>query len=626
MPMLEITRGPGRGRMASLPEGGGVIGRGESCTLRIDDAHASRAHAEIIHRGPGTYLLNDLGSANGTRLNGRRIGGPTGLAEGDDIEIGETVIRFRLRPTVSGGAEEVVPAEAPTVFTRMDARTLPALAGADAERADALRFLLDLARAAESADRPARLAAVLARGLAEAVACDRVFLLLNAGGAMTPVERPLEAHEKRLYRLPFSSTVVEEARSTGSAVLARPREEARFRQARSVGAGGIDSAICVPLFAGEDCLGALYLDRVEGGAPFAQTDLELATAAGVQSSVALLNLRRMEELRQSRDRIEAELTGPAGVLGQSERFREVFAFIERAAPTEAAVLVLGESGTGKELVARALHRESPRSDRAFVVVNCAALPETLAEAELFGHAKGAFTGAEQARPGYFVAADGGTIFLDEVGELPGAVQAKLLRVLESGEVAPVGEAATRRVDVRVVAATNRDLRAAAEAGAFRQDLFYRLNVLTVTLPPLRERGGDVRLLLEHFLDYYAARVGRPALRFSGEALRLALAYPWPGNVRELRNVVERVAILATGEEVTARELPPEIRGGGPPPAGGSAESGAPLRSLGEVEKAHILRVLEAAGGNKTKAAEVLGIDRSTLYARLRQYGVADAEA
>jgi DNA-binding NtrC family response regulator len=206
------------------------------------------------------------------------------------------------------------------------------------------------------------------------------------------------------------------------------------------------------------------------------------------------------------------------------------------------------------------------------------------------------------------------------------VQAKLLRVLESGEVAPVGEAATRRVDVRVVAATNRDLRAAAEAGAFRQDLFYRLNVLTVTLPPLRERGGDVRLLLEHFLDYYAARVGRPALRFSGEALRLALAYPWPGNVRELRNVVERVAILATGEEVTARELPPEIRGGGPPPAGGSAESGAPLRSLGEVEKAHILRVLEAAGGNKTKAAEVLGIDRSTLYARLRQYGVADAEA
>ncbi len=625
MPMLEIVKGPGQGRTAGLPEGGGVIGRGASCTLRIEDAHASRAHAEIIHRGPETYVLNDLGSANGTRRNGRRIGGPTELNDGDDIEIGATVIRFRLRTTVHEVPDGEGAPEAATVFTRMDARTLPDLGGQETERADALRFLLDLARAAEAAERPERLAAVLARGLAEAVACDRVFLLLDAGETMTPVERPLEAHEKRLYRLPFSSSVVEEARRTGAAVLARPREESRFRQAQSVGAGSIDSAICVPLFAGEDLLGALYLDRVEGGAPFARADLELATAAGVQSSVALLNLRRMEELRQSRDRIEAELTGPAGVLGQSERFREIFAFIGRAAPTDASVLILGESGTGKELVARAIHRESPRADRAFVVVNCAALPETLAEAELFGHAKGAFTGAEQARPGYFAAAHGGTIFLDEVGELPEAVQAKLLRVLEAGEVAPVGEAATRRVDVRVVAATNRDLRAAAEAGDFRQDLSYRLNVLAVTLPPLRERGEDVRLLLEHFLEYYAARVGRPKLRFSEEALARCLAYSWPGNVRELRNMVERVAILAEGEEVKLRELPEEIRGPRPAPAGPAAQGAAPFRSLGDVEKAHILRVLDAAGGNKTRAAEILGIDRSTLYARLRQYGVESGE-
>ena len=314
--------------------------------------------------------------------------------------------------------------------------------------------------------------------------------------------------------------------------------------------------------------------------------------------------------------------------------REIAQFIDRAAPSNSVVLILGESGTGKELVARATHYKSTRSDAPFVVVNCAALSEQLIESELFGHVKGSFTGATADRCGRFEMAHEGTIFLDEIGELTNNCQTKLLRVLEQGEIAR-WRRARPQVDVRVLAATNRDLQTEVKAGRFREDLFYRLNVLSVCLPPLRERGGDVQILLEHSLTTAAIRGGRPRMEFSEEATQALMRYRWPGNVRELRNLCERMAVLCPNEVIGIADLPAEcqaVAGEIPDRPGESAlqlaivkpvahridetHASIPLTGdkLADIEKIHILKVLESADNNKKLAAEKLGIDRSTLYA------------
>lgn len=299
-----------------------------------------------------------------------------------------------------------------------------------------------------------------------------------------------------------------------------------------------------------------------------------------------------------------------GMIGQSEAMRRVYRLIERAAGARVPVLITGESGTGKELVARAIHEAGPGRDGPFVPVNAAAIPEALFESELFGHAKGAFTGAGSARRGAFVAADGGTLLLDEVGELPALAQAKLLRVLQDQRIRPVGEDRERAVDVRIITATNRDLEAMARTGEFRQDLFFRLHVLPIELPPLRERAGDVDLLLTAFLED-AADEG-PGPRPSPAALDAMRRYAWPGNVRELRNLAERLVVLADGGSIEIDDLPEAIRAA--PARAVEATDDRPLR---DVELDHIRAVLERAGGNKTRAAEILGIDRKSLRERLK---------
>jgi len=515
-------------------------------------------------------------------------------------------------------------AEPETIIQVMETQALPLFAekAGREEQVNALRFLLDLARAAEEADRPELLAQILAEGVTKAISADRVLLFVGKDESMRPIERTLPKHLQRIYAQPYSTSVVKQVATQRVAVLSCLAEDDRFKDARSVTSSQITSAICVPLIVGADLLGALYLDRLGEADIFTAGDLELATAAGLQCSMALLNIRRLDELRASRDRLEAELTGPAGFVGESRALKPVYEFIERAAPTDAGVLILGESGTGKELVARAIHKASPRVDRPFVIVNCAALAASLAGAELFDHARRACAGADKSRPDRLLAADGETIFLDEVGELSEPVQAKLLRVLEEGEIAPVGEAGVRHIDVRVIAATNRDLAAEVESGRFRRDLYFRLNVLAVELPPLRKRGEDVGLLIQHFVQFFGQRCSRPGLRISDEVMQACVKYLWPGNVRELKNAVERVVILARGEEISMADLPPEIRGDQvirvPGGAGG-------LRPLSDVEQEHILAVLEQVNNNKKRAAEILGIDRSTLYAKLKQYGVDGGE-
>jgi len=300
------------------------------------------------------------------------------------------------------------------------------------------------------------------------------------------------------------------------------------------------------------------------------------------------------------------------MVGSSAAMQKVFAVIEKVAPLDVTVLVTGESGTGKELVANAIHRNSSRSEGALVVANCAAIPVGLIESELFGHEKGAFTGAAARRQGRFEAASGGTLFLDEIGELPAESQAKLLRVLEEKKVTRVGGTEAVDVDVRIVAATNRHLRADVEAGRFRQDLLFRLEVVSVEMPALRDRSGDMPELAEFFLERYRCKADRRLEGFSEQAMEKLISHNWPGNIRELKNVIERAAILGSGPEIGAEDiLLPEA----------AVRKDGRFETLAEVERRHIERAMALAGGNKKKAAEMLGIPRSSLYDKLREYGL-----
>ncbi len=308
------------------------------------------------------------------------------------------------------------------------------------------------------------------------------------------------------------------------------------------------------------------------------------------------------------------------MVGRSEAMTRVFKSIARVAPLTVSVLVQGETGTGKELVARAIHDAGPRSSGPYVAVNCPSLPEGLLESELFGHVRGAFTGANADRPGLFEAADKGTILLDEIGDMPLAVQAKLLRVLESNEVRRVGSSSVRHVDVRVLAATNCDLDTAVRDGSFREDLLYRLNAVTIRVPPLRDRVEDIPLLVGHFLRRFAT-AGKAA-KITDNALAALHSYPWPGNVRELAHVIERAVALARGPRIDVDELPSVIRHGNERKSDAAPGS---LQTLEAVERAHILSVLKSVGGVRRRAAAILGVDRKTLYRKLLRYGLAEAD-
>ena len=310
-------------------------------------------------------------------------------------------------------------------------------------------------------------------------------------------------------------------------------------------------------------------------------------------------------------------------VGRNRRFLEVLKLAETVAPTDSTVLITGESGTGKEILARYIHALSEREGGPFVSINCGALPETLLESELFGHVRGAFTGAVRDKVGLLVAAKGGTFFLDEVGEMSPALQVKMLRALQEREVVPVGATEPVPIDVRIIAATNRDLEQEIRRGTFRSDLYYRLNVITLHLPPLRERRDDIPLLTEHFLRVLAERTGAPQpLKVSSEAMEALQSYDWPGNVRELENALERAAVLCQGDVLTPAELPARVVERQPEPL--VSEKPPPNPTLEVIERAYIYWVLKAEGGNKARAAEVLGIDPSTLYRKLNRYGMNDA--
>ena len=336
------------------------------------------------------------------------------------------------------------------------------------------------------------------------------------------------------------------------------------------------------------------------------TDEELLSA--VQRVLDKLKVRRSVHKP-----LEQAIRVHKGFIGNSKVTQRVFVAIGKAASTSATVLITGESGTGKELAARAIHYGGARSSAPFVPVNCGGIPEALLESELFGHVKGAFTGAIESRAGFFHAADGGTIFLDEVSDMSLAMQVKLLRVLQDKKVCMVGSNRTRKVDVRILAATNKDLQGLVKKVLFREDLFYRLNVITITIPPLRERGDDILLLAHHFLTKFAAELGKPQLRFSDKALQSLRGYNWPGNVRELENVIQHLVVMTDGGLIDVPDLPSLMRFSALRKTGFT-------RTLAEVEGEYISNVLASVDGNKTRAAEILGINRKTLRQKLRKMG------
>jgi two-component system response regulator AtoC len=348
--------------------------------------------------------------------------------------------------------------------------------------------------------------------------------------------------------------------------------------------------------------------------PFDLEQLHLSVRRAVQHRSLREEVTRLRRLLAGSRQFEQ-------IVGTSDAMKRVFDLIDRVAGSESSVLVTGESGTGKELVARALHQRSPRREGPFIALSCAAMPEQLLESELFGHEKGAFTDARAAHDGLFGQADGGTLFFDEIGDMPLSLQPKILRALQERKVRRVGGGAEVPFDARIVAATHRDLEEAVEEKDFREDLFFRINVIHIDLPPLRARGNDILLLSQHFLESFAARAGKQVSGFAAATAEKLLGYEWPGNVRELQNCIERAVALAQYDKITVEDLPEKIRQyrrTSVPVAGGEPSE---LLTMDEVERRHVLRVLETVGGNKTLAAQVLGFDRKTLYRKLARYGI-----
>ncbi len=434
----------------------------------------------------------------------------------------------------------------------------------------------------------------------------------------------------------ISRTLLDEVRQGRSVLAVDAPNHPSLSRSSSAPVLGIRSVLAAPLRLRGRILGALYVDTRTHQALFSEADRRLLEALAHQAALALEHARLVEQLSAERDayrQVAEEAHSFGKLVGRSRPMRQVFALLERVAGADLPVLILGESGTGKELAARAIHFNSRRRERPFLSENCAAIPETLLESLLFGHARGAFTGADTDHRGLFERANGGTLFLDEIGDMSASLQAKLLRVLQEGEVRPVGAERTIRVDVRVVAATHRDLEAMVREGTFRQDLYYRLNGVTVRLPALRERKEDIPLLFRHFLERRAAEENRPVPDVDAAVLRALVLHDWPGNVRELENVVRRLLLFSDGDRIESRSLAaiPELAAAldgaartGPAPAAAAPRAPAAAGRLTEItdEKERLRRALEATGGRKKDAAALLGISRATLYRKLARHGLA----
>jgi len=650
MPRMVVLRGAGGGRVFEILDRA-TIGRLPCNDIQLAGDKVSRRHAEIVREG-GRYFISDVGSRNGVLVNGRMTGRAE-LSSGDRIEIGDAVLLFELDeahdyPTqqIEGNAEpgRHSPVE-PALFSEDSTASAEKFARSvdvDGEHEDPasvlerlreanrkLKALHDVSDVLYETFDPHEMMHKLLDVVLDIFRADRAVILLydEPGEKM----RPAAARNRRKtsVRLAVSQTVVDYvAGEMRSVVSADALSDPRFDPSESIALQRINSVMCVPLPAKGRSLGVLYVDSRSGAQRFDKDQMRLLTIIARQASSAIANARSFANLRQEREELRRQVNEKYTIVGESEPLRRVLEDVRRVAGCDTTVLICGETGVGKELIARAVHDASPRADGPFVIVNCASVPETLLESELFGHEKGSFTGAEQRKLGKFEVANRGTLFLDEVGEISLGIQTKLLRAVEQKVFDRVGGTKPVSVDVRIVAATNRDLEEMVRQGKFREDLYYRLAVVPIHVPPLRERRSDIPRLAEHFLAVLAREIGRRQPEIGQEALDLMIAYDWPGNIRELKNAMERAILLDRTGTIEPDDLPPTLVAGGPARAALlNAETGEmpatllPLaNAIAAVERRAIRDALQLANGVKSKAAEMLGISRPTLDKKLKQYG------
>ncbi len=485
------------------------------------------------------------------------------------------------------------------------------------ESRELLQGLFEIRQAISQVQDPEQLLRKVMDVAVETVGAERGFLVLREGPdrvRFAVSHNISEEGASRIRRPPQS--IVNQVLQTGEPVLSTDAAvDARFSASESVLDAQIRSVACVPLVVRGQVQGAIYVDSLTGRGRFNQETLLFLTAFASQAAIALENARLYASLREENRLLREQLRSEydfSEIVGNSPALRELFEILPEVSASDATVLIEGESGTGKELVARAIHQNSPRRHRPFVTVFCSSLAESVLESELFGHKRGAFTGASENKVGLFETANHGTLFLDEIGEIGPQIQVKLLRFLQNGEYRRVGETQMRHSDVRIVAATNKILADEVRAGRFREDLYYRLNVIHISLPPLRERKDDIPLLADHFLRKYARRSSKRILGFSPEAYKALRSYSWPGNVRELENAVERAIVLAKSEVITPADLRLE-------PIREVDSIGDTERTLEEVQRDHVLRVLRTNDGNISQTARKLGVSRRWLHYKLKEW-------
>ena len=532
-----------------------------------------------------------------------------------------------------------------------DRAAAPVRAPAAPDEAERLWKIVAFARSLEIPCERGQLAENVARLALDLARAERAFVVRAlAGSVEIEASRTFDLEEVRDAQSKLSRGILARAIEGGESVLAEDAaEDGELGALASVGRLRLRSVLCVPVRAAGRTVGALYLDNRFREGAFGDTERRLLEAAAEIFGRAIESSIRVDEVRSALARAEEERVGmrtacesqaielarlasalasreeaaPLGhaypeIVGRSGAMRKVLALVDRVASSDVPVLITGESGTGKELIARALHANSPRRAGPFVSENLAAISESIAESELFGHVRGAFTGAVADRPGLFELANGGTLFFDEIGDLPSGLQKKLLRALQEGEVRRVGGERPQRVDVRILCATNQDLKALVARGAFREDLYYRLNVVEIRLPPLRDRREDIPALVNHFLQRYAREQETARRGISAEALRLLCRRPWPGNVRELENAIRRL-VAVSSETISQRDVL-ELD------AGPGAAARPALKSLAELEREHAIEVLAACSWRPTEAARILGVSYPTLWRKMRAWGLRTKKA
>ena len=543
-----------KGSHFELSPGGLTIGRHSSNDVQVEDRSVSRYHCSVEFEGTSFFLV-DQGSEHGTFLNGRKIEREE-LQQGDEVALCSALFRVVNKDAVDSASLELSIDEgfyhSPERFLE---RQAPSLATAVPPEAVLLRVSQAIGTLKSTETLVERL---LELALEAAPHAERAALLFydRTGDEQIRVQRRGEPRPSGGE--PLSRTVVDRVLGERVALVIEDVVSVDGDLPQSLLAHEVATLVGVPLLDLQDrAMGLLYLDATSQGHANERGQLEFLTAFAGLASAALSNLMQLERLNQERQRLQEQQLATT-MIGESKAMKSIYSMLERVAASDTTVLLLGESGTGKEVAAQTLHRSSNRSDRPFVAINCAALPENLLESELFGHEKGAFTSADQRKIGRIEDANTGTLFLDEISEMSPALQAKFLRVLEERSFERVGGSRTIAVDVRVIAATNRDLKEAIEEGTFREDLYYRLNVVPITLPPLRERGGDVMLLADHYRDLFASQLGRTVNGFSKEARQRLEHWNWPGNVRELRNAIERAVVLCESDRIEVHDLPEEF--------------------------------------------------------------------